>query len=298
MFNLGYKEIVLNSLGDITDDGSGNLSIPGYGVFNSTNSQDISALKAIPAAGEVSTFAVPAGIVPPVDAWGNARLLAIGDVFECQATFRSMRNVSSHARDFIMDGKTLVWMSTPIATADEAGIAMAIDEGITLAVAGGGFGHEFEQVFDLADNGADLEFTIKPGFEYIEMKKVAIKYATAGGAKPIDLKKVVVSAGEAGLGLGKWLEESRRMGTAENVMPYAQSHGGNDQGIDVRGMYATYMFEFQGENLGNGWASHEYVDHSYVNAEMSSKPVHYVIYANEGSADLAAALAIVFGTPV
>ena len=286
MFNLGYKEVVLNS-----DNGvymqDGKLVIEGYGTFASAQLVGAKLKKAAePAVGEVVDFAIPAGIVPPVDAWGNARVLAIGDVFECRATFRSMRNVSTHARDFIIDGKTLVWMSAPIAGVLQADIATAIAAGLALAVDGGGFGHEFEKVFEVVASTDDLEFTIQPGFEYITMKAVEIKFATSGGAKGIDLVKAAPSTvGNAGVGLGKWVEESRRMATPQNVMPYAQQHGGNSQGVDVRGMYTTYTFDFNGETT-DGWASHEYVDHAYVSAAMGSKPTHYVVYGNEANAAL------------
>ena len=287
MFNLGYKEVVLNSLGDITGDAMG-IVIPGYGTFNASQIANPVQTPAQDAIAEKSSYTV---VVPPYapDAWGNIHTIAPGDVFEVKATFRSMRNVGSQARDFIMDGKTIIWQSVPIGLNTPAGISAAVVEGYNLAIGNGGFGHNFEQAFKLEDGAATLDFEFLPGFEYLAMKKVELKLSMSGGTTFISLDRAGFLEGSAGIGLGKWVEESRRMATEYNVMPYAVQHGGNSQGVDVRGKYKTYMFDFQGED-NNGWKSHDFVDHSFVNAEMESKPVHYVIYANEADADLLAIL--------
>ena len=85
------------------------------------------------------------------------------------------------------------------------------------------------------------------------------------------------------------------MATFENIAPYAQQHGGNSQGVDVRGTYTQYYFTATDDsNPKAGWASHEYVDHSFVQADMPSQPRKYVIYANEAAGDLITELDLVF----
>jgi len=281
MFNLGYKEVVLNSLGEITGDANV-INIPGYGKIKHGQISNPVQTASAPAVQELTSWTA---VIPsmPVDAWGKPHIFVKGDVFEVEIKLRSLRNVSSIARDFIVDGKSIVFQSTPVLTADEAGIAAAIDLGATLAVQSL---NEIETYFSTNANGAEVELEVAKGMEHIFIKSVSIKLVAHGGLPFTQLVQSSITAGSVGVGLGKFIEESRRMATKENVMPYAQNHGGNDQGVDVRGTYKAYTFDFQGEDTGTGWESHEYVDHSYVNAAMASKPTHYVIYANDSAADL------------
>ena len=276
MFNLGYKEVVLNSDNGVYTDVDGNLVIEGYGKFKPGQLTDKKQVDSAPAVVEESSWA----IIVPAD-------LKVGDAVEITVDVRSFREKSSQARDFIMHGKKTVFQSMPVVTADVGGIADAIAEGFLKFVERN---MQSEFTFGILKGvSGDIELKVFPGFEDNFIKAVKLKRAAkCEGAENcfVNLEKTMVTEGSEGIGLGKWVEESRRFATAANVMPYSQSHGGNSQGVDVRGTYKTYMFDFQGEDGPDGWASHEYVDHSFVNAEMTSKPTHYVIYANDASAAL------------
>jgi len=275
MFNLGYKEVVLNKLGDVKAD-KGVLTIPGYGKFEHSNLSNIKKTPAEAAKGEVSTYAV----VPPAG-------IQVGEAVNVTVNIDSMRQKGSQARDFIKHGKKVVFQSMPLTAVTADAIAKAIADGFKAFVANN-MQSEFTFGMSFDAKAKKLGIQIYPGFEDNTVKYVQISRTAPSDNLPIILAKTVTTKGNEGVGLGKFIEESRRMATAANVMPYAQSHGGNDQGIDVRGKYTTFVFDYQGENAGNGWESHDYVDHAYVNAAMHSKPAHYVIYANEADAKLIA----------
>ena len=293
MFNLGYKEVVLNSAAGVKwvdIDGVETavianvdaVVIEGYGAFPPV----VPETKITPPARAIQEEKTWTVVAPsmPTDAWGGAQTLAIGDVIEVEVKIRSLRNVGSIARDFIVDGKSIIFQSIPLAAITAAGIATAIQAGYELfmgnATSTGRFATD-ERYFTLAASGDTVVTTVEKGLEHVFIKSVGIKVVKSGGL-PFTMLALEAGAveGSVGTGLGKFIEESRRMGTAENVMPYAQSHGGNSQGIDVRGMYTTYFFTaIDDSSPKSGWASHEYVDHSYVNAAMESKERKYVIYA-------------------
>ncbi|MCK5788268.1 MAG: hypothetical protein KAH32_04690 [Chlamydiia bacterium] len=294
MFNLGYKEVILNSGNGVTGDSSV-LSIEGYGTFKQGQTSNPIVTPSEDAVGEESKWDI---IAPPH--------LVIGDSIEVVIDIRTSREIGDLARDFITDGKKIIFQSTNLTGLSVADIEMAISEGWALFVernslsewyinvepytigAGtdGILGTEDDVINILKDDAINIE--VLPKYEHVTVKSVRIKRsAVCVGATNcfIKLKKEVTVEGNEGVGLGKWLEESRRMSTPQNSMAYSASHGGNSQGVNVRGKYKTYSFDFDGEDSA-GWRSHEYVDHSYVNAEMTSKPTHYVIYANESDTEL------------
>ena len=282
MFNLGYKEIVLNS--DASIDITGDvLSIEGYGTFNKTDAAFVAQHSfnvAVDPVQEIAIYVIPAtSIVMPPDAWGNAQTLAVGNAIEVEVKVRSLRNMSALARDFIIDGKSIVFQSTPLLAVDAAGIATAIAAGYKLL-----FDKlsESERYFEIVANGDNIELTVTKGLEHVYVKSLGLKVVAHGGLPFTMVAKDASSTeGVIGLGQGKFIEESRRMATFENIAPYAQQHGGNSQGVDVRGKYTQYLFESSKDSTAPGWESHEYVDHSFVNAEMNSTPRKYVMYINE-----------------
>jgi hypothetical protein len=181
-----------------------------------------------------------------------------------------------------------------VVTADAAGIAKAVEDGYKLSMQNL---NDIEIYFDLASSGDVVTSTVAKGLEHVYIKSFGLKVARHGGLPFFyiaDAEKNITQDGEVGLGLGKFIEESRRMATAANVMPYEQSHGGNDQGIDVRGKYTQYFFTASQDSTKPGWESHEFVDHAHVNADMLTQDRKYVIYANEADVDLIAELDKVF----
>jgi len=280
MFNLGYKEIVLNSKGGITVDAGKSINIPGYLRLKAGQVSNYKKTPAEDAKVQEITFTVAA-----------LSGIAVGDGVEVVINFDSTRELSDQARDFIKHGKKIVFQSAPVATADAKGMAKAIFDGWVAFKNQRPLSEFYFDVLDPAGK-AELKVKVLPGYEHITITDAKVKRAVpCTGAENcfVDLKVAKNVEGYEGHGLGKFIEESRRMATPQNVMPYAQQSGGNSQGIDVRGKYTMYLFDAKLEDV-DGWQSHEYVDHAYVNAAMNSKPSHFVIYANQADSALITAL--------
>ena len=279
MFNLGYKEVVLNSALDASNiNGTTDITIPGYAtklekskfklVGGGTYAFATMHAAAVAGTASVVTVANTATIA------GGGTLVA-GDAVEVKVTLRSMRNSSDFARDFIKGGKTIVFSSTLVASGGTLvnNIATAVAAGYK-SMFGSGNGEEFISV-----TAATANSVFTSNYDHVEITKVEYKLLDVSDPLPANTFVEVGSASTFALPVGKgsWVEESRRFATPQNVMPYNVQHGGNSQGVDVRGWYDAYSFEVEAPL--SGWAPHEYVDHSHVSAEMATQNLKYVIYA-------------------
>jgi len=284
MFNLGYKEVLLNSDEGVTLDGDV-LKIKGYGAFDKTKAAPITDKPSQPPAKSQKEF--DTGTIPG---------LASGDSLSVVLTYKSMRNISSQARNYIEDGKKIAFSTAPIVGTGASGEVTAADAATAIMTAYDAMFNRSgveEQVIELYTTHPSPVYALKAmavqtyaGFIEIDYMEVKVIQATkTRDVVPYRLTEGGVVKSASGHGQGKFLEESRRMGTFLNSAPYQAQIGGNSQGIDVRGTYRMVAFEIDLEDI-NGWESHEYVDHSYVNADTSSKSVRMVIYANENHANL------------
>ena len=77
----------------------------------------------------------------------------------------------------------------------------------------------------------------------------------------IESSLVVTSTtdGTIGINTGKQIEAEVRNATFDNIDPYGIHFGGNDQGVDVRGLYTSFIFETVDDHMA-GWAPHIYVN--------------------------------------
>ena len=282
MFNLGYKEIVLNELDGVVIDAE-RFMIPGYANLLASGTTSFKLDRGRPANAQGMIFTVPGD---DGNTTAGTALGAVGDVYNVVISLEeyTSRNRSDFARDFIIDGERIVFQSTPMKAATNDAAAEAIIEGFNLWVS------KFNNaalVLEISADAAANRFLIQMTKEGLTLLLKPIDPVVIQLANPMDNKRIVLPTGgnpevfSRGRGQGQLIEESRRMATWENIRVYGENIGGNSLGIDVHGFYTQYFITCVDDSNPSGWEDHEYVKHGYVQASMKSKPRNYVIYINE-----------------
>ena len=282
MFNLGYKEIVLNELDGVVIDAE-RFMIPGYANLLASGTTSFKMENGRPAVAQGMIFTVPGD---GGNTTAGTALGAIGDVYNVVISLDEYtnRNRSDFARDFIVDGEKIVFQSTPMKAATNDAAAEAIIEGFNLWVS------KFTNaatVMEISAGTAANRFLVQMTKEGITLLLKRIDPVVIQLANPMDNKKIALNTAgnpsvfSRGRGQGRLIEESRRMATWENIRVYGENIGGNSLGIDVHGFYTQYFITCVDDSNPSGWEDHEYVKHGYVQASMKSKPRNYVIYINE-----------------
>jgi hypothetical protein len=258
MYSLGEKFRVLNTPSDvkfytsanveITDDASivGTLSyftIKGFGNFPIAKVTNFRGARAKAAALEVSRW----GVVAPTG-------IVIGDTVEIRITSKTDRYQADLTNNFIGGGRPLVFQTAPLTAVNPSDIATAISAAFTA----------YKNAFIKADlfistvavqGGTNIDVTVASGYESVSVVKVEISISKqgAGNFPKTNLSKTTVTAGSEGRGLGKFLEESVRVGTADNVRTYGMNATA-DTSVDVRGSYTQFSWTLAAdydEVLGN-----------------------------------------------
>jgi len=242
MFNLGYKEVILNRVGDNAVYSKGGMSvIAGYGEFDPAKIKKNKKQEAIKPVGEKAN-------------WAYKDLSSKADMVSVKITLTKVSGVK----------ESISFEAKPDAASIIKGFKewkkMYADTKPVLALSG------------------TLTTEIQKGFENWEVSSISvtpIKLDDLEARKaPVHLKKTVVTEGNSGLLYGYMLEESRRFGTFANTNPYSEYEGGNSQGIVMDGKYTAYYITYENDAERN----HEFVKHSYVNAEMNMNDYSFVVY--------------------
>jgi len=279
MFNTGYKEVVLNSAEQIQITAD-NITIPGYISLDATAIKDFKGFRAQPRLRQIVDVDAIAG--------------EAGAVYDIVISLKTVEgNRSDYARDFIVDGERIIFQTTPLDGTAPEDMVIAVTKGF----------ENFKEKYNSAEMFVDVVSFEPTKFSVVitlEGEDLIVEKITSQKAYPlpsipdptnpyaplqykpakVELNLTVSQDHQTGMGLGYWLEESRRMATGLNVLPYKQQSGGNSQGIDVEGKYATFYVVADIEDSGD-WAGHEYLKHQYVNAATPTGPTRYVIYINE-----------------
>jgi hypothetical protein len=279
MFNLGYKEVVLNDVTYTTFDadaldikGFAKLLAEGVSIFHAVRAQEKASQKVTYAVNIVPSLGEVFNVVIPLEAYGRSR--------------------SDFARDFINDGEKITFQSTAVEGTAPADVAKAIVDGYNLAMA---HFNDAAKLIDisLATGGFTVETTEEgQGLFLVTDDSMPRKRVKVQSANRMDGAVNYPAATEdvafnPGVGQGQWVEESRRFADWLNIRPYGENIQGNSLGIDVYGSYTTFYIEASKDSNPAEWESHEFLKHAYVSAKMDSKPRRYVIYINEKvSADL------------
>jgi len=280
MFNLGYKEIVLNDVSYTKLDQDA-FGIDGFATLAASGVTRFYAERAQKKAPQETAYSIP----------GDSGSIGVGTVLGASGDVYNVviyveeysRNRSDFARDFIIDGERLSFQSAPMKAATNDALADAIIEGFNLAAA-----HftNAAQIIKLKAGAAANTFNVVMTKEGEDLIIDSFKGVTIQKANPMDqpatkLTEQSIVGFNPGKGQGSWVEESRRMATLNNIRPYGENQQGNSLGVDVHGEYTTFFIEAKEDSSPTGWESHEYLKHGYVQAKMDSKPRRYVLYINE-----------------
>jgi len=244
MFNLGYKEVILNSVDGISSDGSF-VSIDGYFKIPSAEMQ-------------AATKTSPSDAVAEVSTWTDVSDAIVGDQLIVQIKLTKINNDKSRKITFTAKGN------------DEAAIIAGYKKYVAI--------YAEDDVVTIA---AGLKITINAGYERFIVSSVTLTAlclkCTAKGSINIDLTKKVNTAGKLPVGQGWQIEESRRQSSFLNSGPYVQQHGGNSRGVYIDKTYTAYDVK----HVVDDSLSHEYVKHAFVNADTPSDDIKLVIYVME-----------------
>lgn len=292
MFNLGTKQVVLNSTSNVT------IATPaGVAVANA----------AAAAAGDIITVAGFGTFTIPTDVAAAARVGAItvasnavAGVYTLTPTFplnglgaaaydptkaydivlgiRSPRKLSN----IFTDGDVWTFQSKPgAATIGEAFAAGQI----------AGFNTDILKF----SGTTTVIITFQPGYEGVYIETVEMREVTLS-ERAVAISPVITTAPSEGVGLGRHVEEEVQNATFENLDPYG-SKGGNET-VDVRGKYTEILWTAVAENDDSpGWAPHEMMGYGDANTAATYAPRSFAAYVNEvsGAAAIATLSLLVTG---
>jgi hypothetical protein len=247
MFSLGEKQRVVNVSADVVvfDPATGterattaailatdSFRIAGFGTFTIAQLTDIKCARAKAAALESKDYTIvaPAGV-------------AIGDSIEVRITTRTNRYQGELATNYIGGSRPIVFNTAPLTAITAAAIRTAIVAAWTAQLAS--FANATFPINVTAGTAAaDIRVAATTGYESLEVTKVEIRDTLSGSAtSPLVTCAVNVTTTVAseGRGLGKFLEESVRMGTAHNTRSYGMDNIDNNP--DLRGSYTQVYFK-------------------------------------------------------
>lgn len=277
MFTLGHKALVLNK--DRSEDtiDATQCTILGFCNFAIADAIPNTAINIPPSTGVLATsdFTVPTLV--------NEAAATI----EVEIVFKQNRYVSEYSSDFIRQGDSVIFQSTPLAanSADTANV-LAIVNGFTQA-----FGDGTSQgVFNIGDwppltvtaGTAPTDINIAMTENYLNIDSVSYRVIPAANKVVPAVKLPLVPltpatlVGNEGNGQGKFLEESFRTASYTNMDPYANRPHGSDS-VDIRGQYVEY--DFTATDNG-GWQPHAHLGTAIADQDVTSKGQKFTIYVH------------------
>lgn len=266
MFNLGTKEIVLNSNANVTESApvvgqKGIITIAGFGQFTIPTVAEAAArvgAKTVSSPAVAGVYTITTGALDAAKAYD----LVLG--------VRSPRKVS----EIFTDGDVWTFQSKPGST--QSGTAFANGQ-----IAG------FNDKVVKFSGTNTLIITFQPGYEGAYIESVTLRDVATEAL--VTVTAAITTEPSEGVGLGRHIEEEVQNSTAENLDPYG-SKGGNET-VDVRGRYTEILWTAVAEDDDSpGWAPHEMLGNGDANTTASYAPRSFAAYVNENSA--AAAIVI------
>lgn len=275
MFNLGYKQIIINSGSVVTEDvgTTGDhvrVDIEGFGTFYAAPDAATGFIDGNEKAPQAATLGEYTYTVPTD--------LVIGQVLNVTVKIHSSRKLSEV---YAYNYDTLIYQSAPLASADAAGVQAAMAAGqITVWSDDNDF-----LVWDDASLGVDFS----AGYEGYDLLEIQFQEGDNAPQPKQTISNTLLTEDVApteGIGTGKQLEAEVRNATFDNIEPYGIQWGGNTA-VDVRGLYHTLYWETfndseveDASDMTTGWDGHEMSNAGGVNTSVSNAPRKYIAYVN------------------
>jgi len=280
MFTLSEKQRVLNSPSEVrvfTATGvertasanigpADKLFVEGFGHFEISAITDIQLRRGRLAVNESKEFTVtvPAG-------------LAIGDSIEIVVEMNTDRYQSELATVGRLGGvRPFVFTTLPLTAITAAAIRTAIVAAYSLAISNFPNG-TFPFTVAAGTAAADVRLVTKSGYESVSFRRVQIRRSNQGigTQRFVTLAlNVTIALGFEGENLGKFLEESIRMGTPLNTALYGVDNASTQ--VDVRALYTSVSFTVSAPYLEN--LSTLAADHGPLPASHN-----FVLFLNEAT---------------
>jgi len=261
MFNLGFKQIVINGDAQVTEVGttsgvSGVITIAGFGEFTIP---EIAAAAA--RGGKVTASAAAAlGVYTAVIAGFDA-----AKTYDIKLKVKNARDVSGIYTGHSGDTWTFQ-------TGAGAGFGTAAAAG---QIAG------FNDDLVVFSGTTDLVVTFQAGLEGATLESMEVIETSTETVMPIT-SITIDTVPSYGVGLGKIIEEEVQNATMANLDPYGL--GGMDT-VDIRGTYTEIMWEAVAEDDDSpGWEPHAMLGEADVNTTQTYGPRQFIAYVNEASA--------------
>ena len=254
MFNLGYKQIVINEDAVVKSEG-GYIKIEGFGVFKIG--------EGLPGKEVIEPYIVPTlGLTAFSDPTGYTA----GDIYDIRVYIRGPRVLS----EIWSYGESIQFQTSPDATSFDDAMDKAVNNGLN----------------NIVEYSGGV-FTFKEGYEGLEIRKVTAAEAVIDTNiiyEPVEDITGAIIPGIEGTGTPKQIETS--VHTTQG--PYAIQFGGNAD-VDFNAEYTGISWEmFEDHYVGE--LPHELLGYGDANTEAKYAPRKYTAYVSDSAA---AALALI-----
>lgn len=247
MFNLGYKEVILNEVtadsAYITHtDGREAIVISGYTTFF----KDQIAVK---------SSAISVNKQAESSLWGLPTITTSAAYFEVTIELKSKKT----------DRKKKIYFTTLEPTI--SGIVSGYNKYLTT--------YDWHNaIIALTEETGKLKVTVSDKAPEVDVFMITARAVSDEKTINYRMMKSVLTEGNSGTFYGHHLEESKRLGTVYNVSPYGSQQGGNSQGIVLNGRYKGYYIKYRSDD---NWG-HEFISHTGVNAQVSTQELYFSMY--------------------
>lgn len=277
MFNLGFKQIVINSdavvVETLSSSGAASgdpleVAIEGFGTFYTGPGN------------EGGTSTAP---VAPVLGTGtitfDTSAAAVGDVLDVRITLKGAPRILSEIfsggnGSYGDSGQVLAYQTMPLTAVSTGGVALA-------AAIIPDFNDKILTFVGAADVAT---YTFGAGYEGLNIAKVEVLLVKAYA----DVPTTGTNTGTEGIGQGKQVEAEVRNATFDNIDPYGVQFGGNSA-VDVRGQYQTIYWKTANDTIigdptfvdqTSGWKNHDHLGYGDANTDATYNPREYIAYVN------------------
>jgi len=286
MFNLGFKQIVINSTSVVNAYAAADVSFATPLAYAAVVEGDIVRIDGfgdflVPAQTEGLT---PAAGVPLVGAFGTTTVsaaAALGVYTAVIAGFDAAKKYDIKLK--VKNARDVAGIYTGH-SGDIWTFQTGAGASFGLAAAAGQIAGFNDDLVKFSANGADLVITFQAGLEGMTLESLEVLEAAAETDMPIT-SIAITQAPSYGVGLGKQIEEEVMNSTGANLDPYGVPVGGKNGPVDVRGTYTEIYWK--SATPMNGFEPHAMTGYGDANTEATHVGTEQIAYLNEASVSAA-----------